>query len=437
MKTIFRHASIGLLMAAILALGVVAGLAQNPCEDAEGQTALYDKFLAKFPDKSIDGRAGWIEIGKVYLEKYSSCEAFKMNAEYFKENIPKWETKLTELRAKKAKDDLITRFDNSLKAKNWDEVYASGKEILQRYPDEFRDAELVMGSIGLDETAKTPRVTKWNEDTLRFAKQSIADLEAGKTFKTFGVGEFKYKSKEDSLGWMNYTIGYIYFFDKNDKKQGLSYLYKATQMNSDTKSNPIIYSSIGSYYFDDVKKLAGEVTALEAKQDPNATPEVQKALVDEIKAKVALVNGTAEAAIDAYARAYNLAKADTKSPKAYNDSLYKTLQNLYNVRFGKMDGFDAFVANTVKKPLPNPLNPVTPISDPEPVATPAATTTTPATTTAKPGATVTQPTTTAKPGATTTVKPAGPIKPAPGTKPGTGAKPQANVKKPVVKRRAA
>jgi hypothetical protein len=369
MKTIFRYTNIGLLMAAFFAVGAVTSFAQDACADTDGQNAANDNIQTLFKDKTIAGKKAYVAAGKSFLEKYGACESAKDLAEYLKPRIPKIEDDIKKMEEAAVKDALVKRFNAGLTSKNWDEVYASGKEILQKYPDEFRTVVLVLGSIGLDETAKSPRVTKYNEDTLRFAKQAIADLEAGKEFKTFGVNPFTYKNKEDALGWMNYTIGYIYFFDKKDKKQGLSNLYKATQLPSDTKNNPIVYESIGAFYFDEVRKLATEVTTLEKKQDPNATPEAAKALVDEIKAKVALVNGTAEAAIDAYARAHVLAKADPKTPKAYTDGLLKTMQDLYNVRFGKMDGFDTFIANTVKKPLPNPLNPVTPIADPEPVVT--------------------------------------------------------------------
>ena len=100
-----------------------------------------------------------------------------------------------------------------MKAKNWDEVYTSGKEILANYPEKYRAALLVLGSIGLDETDKTPSVTKYNDDTIKYAKQAIAEIEAGKTFSAWGVAPFVYKGKDDALGWMNFTVGYILFKD--------------------------------------------------------------------------------------------------------------------------------------------------------------------------------------------------------------------------------
>lgn len=409
MKTIFRYTQKGLLMAALFAVGALTGVAQDPCADAEGLKAADERFRAAFLIKTPEARKGWIETGRAFSEKYGACEAGKDLGVYLTTQIPKWEAALKTARDGAEKAALLKRFDLAMTAKNWDEVYASGKEILKRYPgDEFRDVVLVLGSIGLDETAKAPRVTKWNEDTITYAKQAVQDLEAGKSFKTYGVSikngaNFQYKNKDDALGWMNYTLGYIYFFDKANKKEALSYLYKATQLASDTKSNPIVFQSIGSYYYDEVRKLALEVDALAKQQADTDTPEISKQKIDAIKVKVAMVNGTTEAAIDAYARALSLAKTDSaKYKKEYTDSLDKTLKELYNVRFGKMEGFDAFIANTVKKPLPNPMDPVKPISDPEPATT--TTTSTAPVPPAKPAATPT------KPAASAAVKPGTPTK---------------------------
>ena len=407
-------------MAAIMIVGAVAIFGQDPCEDVAGKAALDDKFRTNYGSKGITERKAAVDAGKQYIEKYGSCADSKDFVDYLKSYLPGMEKKIKDDEEKIRFNRLLTQFDAGMKAKNWDEVYAAGKQILAEKPDDFRQVELVLGSIGLDETAKTPRVTKWNEDTLKYAKLSIQDLEANKTFKTYGVSikdgaDFVYKNKDDALGWMNYTIGYIYFFDKNNKKEGLSYLYKSSQLNSDTKTNPIVFQSIGSYYFDEVRRLALEVDALAKLQDPKDTEEVAKQKVDVIKAKVAMVNGTAEAAIDAYARAYKLADPTPKG-KVYKDSLYKTLQDLYNVRFGKTEGLDAWIANTTAKPIPNPSNPVVPISDPEPTA--------PATTSTTPPATV-------KPVPPTAIKPVAPAT----TKPVTVTKPQAVVKKPVKKKR--
>jgi len=390
MKTIFRSLNLAVLSTAIAVVGATASFAQDPCADTAGQDALSGTVRTLYKAADVPGLTQLVEAGKQYSEKYGACtnDSTKDFNTYLSTNLPGWEAKLKTAKEKGEIDALVKKFNAGLNSKSWDDVYASGKELINRRPEDFRMVELVLGTIGLDETANNKN-KKYNDDTIKYAKMSIADLESGKTFATYGVNPgFMYKSKDDALGWMNYTVGYLLFADKATKKEGLSYLYKASQLNSDTKTNPAVYQSIGSYYFDDVRTLVSEVQEMIKGQNTSDTPEVAKQKVDAIKAKVAMVNGTSEAAIDSYARAYLIAKKDPKKyPATYTDGLYKTLQDLYNVRFGKTEGIDAWIAGVEKKPMPNPLLPIAPISDPEPTTAPAATsgsTTAPATPAAAP-----------------------------------------------------
>jgi hypothetical protein len=428
MKTIFRYTNIGLLMAVIIALGAVAGFAQDNCADADGQTKLGDEIRALFPLKDMPSRKSTIEKGKQFLEKYGACESAKDLSEYLKGAIPKLEATYTQLDTAAKEKALIDRFNAGLNAKNWDEVYSAGNEILTKHPDKFRDVELALGSIGYDESFKNN--FKYNEQTLRYAKMAIADLESGKTFSaSYGVPkDFVYKSKDNALGWMNLTIGYILQKAQKNLKDAQPHLFKATQLNSDTNKNPIPYEMIGDYYFVELNKITEDIQKMAADQKPDDTEEVAKAKVAAIKAKVALSNGTSERAMDAFARAYTLASS-TVAAKPYKDKMKKNVADAYKLRFNKTEGVDAWIASAVAKPLVNPTTPVTPISDPEPVA--------PVTTTTSTTPTSTTPPATTKPGAATPpAKPAAApaTKPAPGK---TGAKPQAkSAKKPVAKRRA-
>ncbi len=417
MKTIFRFANMGLFLAAIIALGAVAGFAQDPCTDADGQTALSDKVRELFTHKDLPSLKLRIDAGKQFLDKYGACDSAKEFSDYLKTNIPKWEKAYADAMEKAAKDALIARFNNGLNSKNWDEVYSAGKEILGKYPDDFRDVELALGSIGYDESFKGNK--KYNDDTLRYARISIADLESGKTFSAnYGVPkDFVYKSKDNALGWMNLTIGYITQVSLKDKKAAQPFLYKATQLNSDTNKNPIPYELIGNYYFEELNKLTTEITSL-PKPDEKDTPEVAKTKIDAIKAKVALANGTSERALDAFSRAYTFA-SPTPAAKPYKDKMRKNLEDAYKLRFSKTEGLDAWIASAIKKPFIDPTTPVAPISDPEPVTT----TTTNNTTPVKPATPATPVKTPAKPSAA-----------APAKTPVTKGK--AAVKKPVAKKRA-
>jgi outer membrane biosynthesis protein TonB len=113
--------------------------------------------------------------------------------------------------------------------------------------------------------------------------------------------------------------------------------------------------------------------------------------------------GYAERAINAYARAYKIAKGDPKK-KDLVEPLATTLKQLYAFRYtGKtLDNVDTYVATVTSNTLVDPTTTVTPVKEEVPT-TPA--TTTPGTTTP---ANTTAPATTAtpKPAATTTPKPA-------------------------------
>jgi hypothetical protein len=173
-----------------------------------------------------------------------------------------------------------------------------------------------------------------------------------------------------------------------------------------------------------VNRLNDEAQKLIDAQDPKATEEVHKQQIDAIKAAVAQANGAKERYLDVLARAYKFAPKDDKA-KPFRDGLYKSLQEVYKVRFGNQDGLDAWLATAASKPLPNPSAPITPIFDPEPASPGSASgsTATPAPAGAKPAVAPA----TAKPDAKTPAKPV--------TKPVSSVKPQANVKKPVAKKK--
>ncbi len=425
MKTIFRYTNLAIVLAVIIALGTMSGLAQDPCTDAEGQTTLGDKFRAQFADKSIEGRKTAIETGKQFLEKYGACESAKDLADYLKGQLPKMEDAYKKAVEAKAKADLTGRFDAALKAKNWDEVYSSGKEILQKYPDEFRTVEIVLGSVGGEE-ALTKNNFKYNEDALKYAKQSIADLEAKKPFvignvTKYGIYEFSYKTPDEAIAWLNLYAGFITQVGLKNKAAALPYLYNATQAH-DTKGKAVLYELISKYYIGELDKLYEDIQVIAKSQTDTDTEEVAKQKLEAIKAKIAMVNGTAERAMDALARAASLTK-----DAAVKTGFRNTLQEIYKRRFEKTEGLDAWVNAATAKPFVNPQTPIQPIVDPEPEK-PATTTTT----TTTPPAPVKPAPPATKPPATTT-KPA-PM-PMPMTKPMNGTKPQATVKKRVVKKK--
>lgn len=427
MKTIFRYTNLGLLVAVMMAMGAVAAAAQDPCADADGMTALGDKVRAEFLVKTIEGRTKFLESGKQFQEKYGKCEPAKELDTWLTGTMPRTKAALDKQIEEKQKADLIARFNGGLATKNWDEVYASGKDLMRRWPEDFRDIEFALGTIGFDEMYNKNNA-KYNDETLRFARQALANMDAGKMYKSYGIpNDFIYKTRENATGWMNLVIGYITQVGQKNKAGAASALYRATQ-GPETGKNPLPYELIGYFYFDELDKLTTQIKTEVDSQKPEDTPEIAQQKVDKIKALVALANGTSERAIEAFAKAYSLGTA-----KVYKDKMRVNIENAYKLRFAKgTEGMDAFIAEAVKKPFQNPMLPVTPISDPEPAKTDGGTAMNGGAvsgpsngTGAKPAATTTT-SPTAKPATTTPVK--NPVKP--------GKKPVSTTKK-VVKKKAA
>ena len=420
MKTIFRFLSVGLLLTAFVAVGSIAAFAQSGCDDTATKTDLDGKFRDNYNKPDTASRKIAVDAGKQYIEKFGECPDSKEFVDYLKAYIPPMEARIKKEEDQIARDKRAKRYNDAYKAKNWDEVYAAGKDILTYEPENL-DVILDLGSIGYDQSISSKNY-KYNDDTLRYAKLAIEKLKSGKTCTVCGAF-YQYKNKDNAIGWMNLTIGYIMYNVQGNKKDALPYLFAASQANSETKSNPLAYDPIGAYFFDDVKKLVDETQNMIKTPLPDTATDEEKAKREaDIKAKLALLNGTAERAMDAYAHAYDAAKANAKT-KAYADELYKKLQGLYSLRFPNETKLDSYIASLVAKPMTDPATAVTPVSDAEATPVSASTTTTPTPVAEKPASPASgtaKATTAAKPSESTTA---------------TKAKPVTTVKKPVAKKK--
>jgi hypothetical protein len=404
MKTIFRFLSIAVVFAGI---GASAAFAQDACADVDGQTNLYTAFTKDYNAKALEGKKAALASGKEFLEKYGACEALKEQLDFVKPQVARLEKAIPEQEGREKLAKYFTQYDNGIKGEKFDDAYAAGKEILAAQPDNL-NVMVPLGVVGLYQSYN--KNFKYNDDTVRYAQTALAALKAGKPLTkkndkgipTVGVFQFEY-TKEDAISELTYAIGYINYYAKNDKKAALPYYYDVAQLPGRYKTEPRVYATIGSYYGDEAIALGKEIADLITKQKAATTDDEKVALDAQIKTKIALFNGYNERILDAYARAYSVAKNDTPANKTYREGLYKLLQETYKRRFDKTEGLDAYVATTIAKPLPNPTSEVTPVSDPEPAKTTGSVTpaaapaaATPAVTAAaKPAATAAKPATVA------------------------------------------
>lgn len=381
---------------------VVPASAQEPTRES-----VYNTYLENYDKRDIASKKKALDAAKLYISKFNE-ETDKEQVEYFKSAVPALEKAIQdlELDARKKEEEkawgaLLTRFDSAVRADQWDQVFATGKEVLGKqlqYVDpkivntQKFDVGIVLATIGFD--LAEAKNNKFNNDAIDYAKRTIQLIEAGQTSDNFGAyGKYQYKTaeypdgKNNALGWMNYIVGFISHARQDKKKEALPYLYKATQHNSATKNFPQPYELIGAFYYDEVARLEKERQAKVAANEGKDN--------DETNAIYALQRGYAERGADAYARAFKMETAKKQPVKSYQDFLKSRLEQLYKFRFeDKTDGMDAFVATVNNKPFPNPTTDVQPVKEEIPTtdstSTDSATTTTPSTKPASSNSTTTK-----------------------------------------------
>lgn len=408
MNKVFRFSVIGVLSLAFAG----AAFAQDPCADSDAYTAKYTEFTALYPKTDIDSRKAALKIAQEYVEKWGKCADLGQTVEYFNKYIPSATDIIKKQEEDIAANKRYARFNEAVKAANWDEVYAAGKDVLafEKDPKVKLDVTILLGSIALDEVDKNKN-DKYNADTIKYAQEALKMIESGVTSDNYGFvlnkNGYVYKTakfpdgKSNAIGWLNYTIGFLKANrEPKDLKGSLPYLYKVTQTNSAPKNSPDVYLLMGDWYLAETQRIDNErIAAINANNKEDN---------DETKAMFALQKGYADRAIDAYARAYNL--YTNPADKTAKDEVYGTIKELYKFRNNnKETGVDAYISSVKAKPLPDPSSAVTPVVEAAPAETtgksPAPSTTTPDATTNKP-ATGTKPATVTKPATTTGTKPA-------------------------------
>lgn len=420
MNKLFKTLALGIVMAVFAVIGAETTYAQNPCDDVDAKRALYNKFIENY-DKGEAQQKVALEAGKEFVTKYGNCGGDAEQVTYLKDTgLPYVESSLKAIEEKRAAAAerektlaLYNRFDTGVKAKNVADTLNAGKEILAKRPD-FVDVYLVLATMGYDESVKKNNV--YNNEAIEYAKKAIQLIESGKgsESKNYGALSYAYKTDEystpekarsNALGWMNFNIGSIMYFNQKNQKEALPYLYKATQYDSKIKNLPAPYRMIGDYYTAEVARLDKERTAKLTANENQDTEETTKLF--------ALEKAYADRAIDALARAYKVAA--TTETKEYRDNLYTLLKEVYNFRHNNTEGLDAYVASVMTKPMPNPTTEVTPVVEAETTTTTTTTSSTTSTTPSTKAATTTSTTpaktaVTSKSDATT---PAGKAKTAP------------------------
>lgn len=374
------------LAALFISAGAVTSMAQAGCDDLDAINELDAKIRENYGKNATVGAA--IEAGKQYLEKFGHCEATADFSKWVKDQMPAWEKRKKDYDEYEYLAPRFKRFDGGIgtnnttpRAQNADEVFAAGRELLAKQPENL-NFMVPMAMAGIIEAFNNN--TKHADEALRLAQASVAKLKAGaestrkdkdgKITGTYGVLKYEFQ-KQEAIDELTFGMAYILFTVKKDKKAALPLYYELSQSSEKYKKVPSVYGAIGDFYLEQSVPISNEIAALIEKQKTLPTDEEKIKMDAEIEAKIALFKGYAERAMDAFARAHKVAPNNTPAEKAYRDNLYKTLSELYKRRFEKDTGLDQYIAETVTKPFPNPTTEVKPIVDPKPDATTTTTST--------------------------------------------------------------
>ncbi len=347
-----------MMAVAFIAVAAGASFAQDACEDYDGQAALYEKFNAAYSSKDINVKKTSVDLGKQFLEKYGSCPSAEDTANWLKTNLPLIEKNIKTILEGIWLEERFAKFDNGVKTQKYADAYAAGAEILTKQPDNL-NIIVPLGAIGIYESRN--KNNQFNGDTVKYARMAIAKMNAGVTSEKYGVFQFQYDTKENALSEMNYAIAYMDYFFNGNQKAGVEGFYNVSQMPGKNKTNPVVFEPIGAYYFGEVAKLAEKVKTLIGEQQALTVEEEKIAKDKEIKSTIALLNAYAERSMDAYGRARALVTKSDEASQKYKDSLTAQMKTLYVIRFEKQDGLETYIASSIKKPMPDPAQPVEPV----------------------------------------------------------------------------
>jgi len=367
MKTLFKVLALGLFMTAA---GIISGSAQT--EECADLAACFEKYKAE-RKKTCGQRAEAVRLGKLIIEKFGADELNKEVINYVKGDVPKLETG-------DARCKMETRYNEGFKNKQWADFFAVSKELMNAEANSPLGLDLLLThvSVGYDRAA-VDKDDNYNNETLNYAKTALQKLESGQASKTGNYGVYvPFKSKENAQSWMYYIVGWLNYNKLNNKKEGVAYLYKSTTIGTENKNDISIYTSIGTFYFDEAARLDAEYRKVRQANNNEEN--------DESKRLLGLARANADRGIDAFGRARKIA-TDSKAKPQVVEAINKTLTDLYKFRFNiapeaKTPELESYVSKLISQSMPDPATEVTPVVEEVKPTTTGATTTAPVTNTA-------------------------------------------------------
>lgn len=376
MKSFMRVLTVG-LFALLVTVAVASPAFAQEC-DQDTKTALYQTYLDNYNSNDTAALQKAVDAAKEYVKICANSEPDAEIIAYLKDAYPKIEQRIIDIKKAQELQDKINAenkrlaaFDTAYKSKNWSQAFSAGEEVLSNPEVKQKthlDMRILLASRGSVLAESNPPVNDFNEQTLKYAQEAISRISAGETSGTgnWGAYDFSWKTKENALGQLNYAIGYIKYHAQGKKDEAIPFYYKATQYDSDTKKYAPIYITLGEWYQEKARQLGIKREELDLTE---AAGEQQEANIEKAYDYLAMEKAYVERAMDAYARAYGIAKTDKGATEEFKTGLFDQLKALFEFRY--TDSIDApkkseasinsYVASVPSKSLPNPANEPAPV----------------------------------------------------------------------------
>lgn len=303
-------------MTAVLCLLIIPVIFVS-AQDNRDKVDQFNKIAKLTQSKKPEDLDKALELSKAFLNQYgkdANDEQVKKVSEFYHRQR-------------------ITTFNKHIDALEIPQAYSLGKEILADEPE--NTYVFINMAYGGYQTMNKKKDKTFAADSINYAKQALALLEAGKV--PASLEPFKNQAEVTAL--MYYIIGT--FSVDSDPHLAAANFYKALQYESQIKSQSYPYYVLAFGYEKDYEKLAKEYQEKGAAKTPEA--EMVK-LQDKLMIVV-------DRMLDAYARAIKYGEAE-KSPDL--NAWKQRFNDVYKYRNQSDAGAADYLNAVAAKPLPDP-----------------------------------------------------------------------------------
>lgn len=332
-KKLISRLTLSLLAAAFLLSVPVGGAATTHAfikaqDNSKAKAELFEKFRANSTGDLGKQKTAY-DAGKEYLQKYPS--ETDPNIKQIKDWIALYESELRGV-------DVLNKV---YKENKYAEALQIGKQVLTADPNNIK----VLTALGYAGLYTAAAGAADNTEPIGYAKKAVQLIEAGGAptdWKPF-------KSKEETLGWLNYALGLM--TARTVPADAIGYFTKAASYEGTPKNDPSVYYYLAALHEQEYQMMSDDYT-----KKHGGKPETAEA-----KGAMEKIVGKMDLIIDAYARAIAYTDATPENTQRFQGQRAGWMEKLttyYKFRNNKSDaGLKEMISGIRAKPLPGQTAP--------------------------------------------------------------------------------